>query len=134
MRDRMKAVLAATLGYLFVCGLAFAHHWDAEWNETPLITIEGTVTKWELVNPHMLLQLDVVGKDGDIEKWTIFGAAPNHLKRIGWNQKTFSPGEILKVTGHPSRLGKKTMTHRKIVRANGEWVRTTRDITREEQQ
>lgn len=134
MGNKTGIISTSTICCLLFGVSAFAHHSDAEWTESPLITIEGTVTKWEFVNPHMLLHVDVVDKDGNVEKWMIFGAAPNHLKRVGWSQKTFTPGEKLAITGHPSRLGKKTMTHRKIVRENGEWVRTTRDVPREEQQ
>ena len=46
---------------------------------TTPIKVRGTVTKWELTNPHSWIHIDVKGPDGKVATWTIEGASPNNL-------------------------------------------------------
>ena len=131
MKDRFL-LFAAVVALLMFSVSVFAHHSDAEWNKTPVITIEGTVTEWKFVNPHSEIHLDVKNDKGAIDQWIIYCCTPNDASRAGMGSKSFAQGEKLTIVGHPSIYGRKTMQHEKIMRANGDVVRTNRNTPRDE--
>jgi hypothetical protein len=131
-RALLFAASSVTGALLMISAPMFAHHSDAEWNQTPLITIEGTVTQWKFINPHSEIHLEVKDDKGNVEQWIVFCCVPNTAARAGMSSKSFVPGETLAITGHPSRYGRKTMQHEKIVRANGELVRTNKNTPRDQ--
>ena len=67
---KTKHALIGALGVLaLVAGSipAFAHHaFSAEFDAEQPIEIKGVVTKFELVNPHGWLYVDVKGADGAV--------------------------------------------------------------------
>ena len=68
------------------------------------ITVEGTVTRYELGNPHMRIYLDV-DNDGTTEQWLAEGGSRTQLLRVGWTGDEVKPGDKVTVRGHPSRDG-----------------------------
>jgi hypothetical protein len=82
-----------------------AHHSPAMlYDLSKEITVEGTVTEYQLGNPHMRIYFDVV-KDGKTEKWLAEGGSRTQLMRVGWNGQEVAPGDKIVVRGHPSRTG-----------------------------
>jgi hypothetical protein len=93
-----------------------AHHaFAAEFDATKPVTLTGTVTKMEWINPHAWLHIDVKGPDGKVVSWMVEGGAPNALLRRGWNRNSVVPGTVVKVEGFRAKDGS--------TRANG------RDVT-----
>lgn len=90
----------ARLFVLVVCiglGLSrppmFAHHApNAEFDEKDRVTLKGTVTKTEWVNPHGRIYIDVKGLDGRIANWAIETAAPAVLLGRGVRKDDFRIG------------------------------------------
>lgn len=77
-----------------------AHHSiDAEFDRNKPVTVSGTVTKIDWMNPHIWIYLDVKNKDGQIEKWQFEGGPPNALKRGGWNRDSLKVGDQVTVSG-----------------------------------
>lgn len=71
--------------------VATAHQsFAAEFDEKQPLTLKGTLTKMEWVNPHGWLHLAVKGPDGKIESWAVEAGAPTALMRRGL-RKTDSP-------------------------------------------
>jgi hypothetical protein len=105
----MKGKLAVMLGS--VCLLLpseplWAHHaFYAEFDETKPITLRGTVTKWELVNPHSWIHLEVKGPDGKVVDWMIEGGSPNALLRLGFTKDSLPPGTAIVVEGYQAKGG-----------------------------
>jgi hypothetical protein len=59
---------------------AAAHHsFAAEFDATQPVTLRGTITKLEWINPHSWLHVDVKNEDGTTTPWMIEGATPNTL-------------------------------------------------------
>jgi hypothetical protein len=87
-------------------GAATAHHsaalfYDLDGN----IEVSGTVTEFRFANPHAVVKLDVIGDDGEVQHWTAETTSPSILRRRGWSQDSFEPGEKIRITGLPSADG-----------------------------
>jgi hypothetical protein len=86
-------------------GAALAHHsFAAEFDSTRALELEGTVVKFEWVNPHSWIHMDVVNpqtKKHDI--WRIEGGAPSALLRRGWNRNSLPTGTKIHVLGFAAR-------------------------------
>lgn len=96
---RFSLIAPATL----IACLADAHHsaavfYDLEGN----VEVSGTLTEFRFANPHAILRLDVIGADGKVQHWTAETTSPSVLRRRGWSQDSFRPGEMVRLQGLPS--------------------------------
>ena len=115
------AVVTAGSGLLLVLAVAplRAHHaFAAEFDASKPVTMKGTVTKMEWVNPHVWLHIDVKTPDGKVESWAFEAGTPNVLFRRGFTRQSLLPGTVVLVDGYRAKDGTR--------RANG------RDITFED--
>ena len=79
------AVLVASVGLLVGAAPMWAHHaFASEFDEKKPLKLHGVVTKWEMVNPHSWIHLDVKNPDGTVTPWMIEGGSPNALFRLGF--------------------------------------------------
>ena len=114
------AVLAGAAGLLLSALPVLAHHsFAAEFDATKPITVKGTVTKMDWVNPHSHLRFDVKADDGTIEHWSAECLPPNGLYRQGWNKNTIKGGEEVTVTGFKAKDGSNYMWTQTIITADG---------------
>ena len=89
------AILAAPL---------WAHHaFSAEFDANRPVKLKGTVTQWELVNPHSWIHMDVKNDDGTVTNWMIEGGSPNALLRLGLTKKSLPPGTEIVVEGYQAK-------------------------------
>ena len=85
---------------------ARAHHaFAAEFDESKPLMLHGTVTKWDLINPHSWIHLDVKGPDGKVTSWMIEGGSPNSLFRLGFSKDSLKPGTEIVVDGYQAKDG-----------------------------
>lgn len=120
-----RIVLRACLGTLIAlcAGAASAHHSAAVFYKVDSsIEISGTVTEFRFANPHAIVKLDVVGKDGAIQHWTAETTSPSILRRRGWSQTSFEPGEKIKLQGLPSADGSYLIRITRAFREDGSEV------------
>lgn len=97
-----------------------AHHsFDAEFDRNKPITLKGTVTKVEFMNPHMWIYMDVKDEKGVVTPWQIEGGAPNALRRNGWSSSSVQKGAMITVEGTMSKDGSKTVNARTVATADG---------------
>src|SRR5438128_10848222 len=102
MTMNMKAwVRLVAAGALLVGVSVSAHHSiSAEFDETKLISVTGTVTKLEWVNPHAHFYIQ--GEDTTNHKKGEFICdllPPAILMRKGWTRNSLKPGDVVTVTG-----------------------------------
>jgi DNA/RNA endonuclease YhcR with UshA esterase domain len=83
------------------------------------ITVTGTVTEFRFSNPHAILKFDVVTEDGETQHWTAETTSPSILRRRGWSQSSFTPGEKVKLEGMPSVDGSYLMRITRAFREDG---------------
>jgi hypothetical protein len=103
MNIRFTSFLAGAA--LLVAGAAFAHHGTAiSYDGDKSITVSGTVTKFVWANPHGQLFWDAT-EDGKTTSWGGELHSIGLMTRAGWTRNFIKPGDTVKVTGHPSRVG-----------------------------
>ena len=118
---KKKLVVLAVAGSVFaVAGLLFAHHSATEYDSGRTITLQGTVTEFRLINPHPLLYFTVKSETGEVEEWFAeSGSPPFRWYNNGWKANSLKPGDLLTITGSPSKDSRKRLLLRKFVGPNG---------------
>ena len=105
---------------MFAAGAAYAHHSAPVFYKVDeRATISGTVTEFRFSNPHAILKLEVVAADGEKQQWTAETTSPSILRRRGWSQASFEPGEKVKLEGMPSLDGSYLMRITRAWREDG---------------
>jgi hypothetical protein len=98
--------LLSFLAFSFV-GLASAvnaHHSTAtHYDSDKPITLDGVVSGFDFVNPHVVLWVEVPDENGHPETWGCIGGAANTMARQGWTQDQFVPGQKVTVMGIAAR-------------------------------
>jgi hypothetical protein len=102
---------------------ALAHHGAGVFEPEKKITVSGTVTDFQFVNPHVLVYMTVSGESGEDVQWGGELTSPNRLARdqraVKWHKDILKPGDSITMTGHPARNGAPFMDILKIVDAQG---------------
>lgn len=103
-----------------VSAVAVAHHSAALFYKLDeRVTVSGTVEEFRFANPHAILVFSVTGEDGEVQQWTAETTSPSVLRRRGWNQQSFSPGENVTIEGMPSVDGKYLIRITRAFREDG---------------
>lgn len=102
-QQRRIALLGA--GILF-CLPAAAHHSFSMFDQTTKVEIEGVVADVQWTNPHVWVEVDVPGANGETERWGIEFTSRVHLLRRGWTRTTLNPGDAVRVSLSPYRDGR----------------------------
>jgi hypothetical protein len=99
---------------------AVAHHaFSSEYDENKVVTLKGTVTKVEWLNPHARFFIDAVNEDKSVTNWSFELASPNSLTRSGWGRRTLNVGDTITVTGFAAKSGKSMASTRSVTLADG---------------
>ena len=82
-----------------------SHHGsNVVYDLTRSITVAGTVTEFQFVNPHTQILFDVAGDDGTLVGW--LAGLPGSARLIqeeGWTRDTLEPGDEISILGAPAR-------------------------------
>jgi hypothetical protein len=105
MRTKFAISLVSAGLLLSVVPLRAHHAFAAEFDDKKPIKLRGKVAKWELINPHSWIQLDVKDADGKVTQWEIEGGSPNALFRMGFNKDSLPVGTEIVVEGFASKDG-----------------------------
>jgi hypothetical protein len=94
-------------GFLLLAALpVLAHHsFAAEYDSTKPVTLKGTVVKFDFVNPHSRLFIEVKDANGKAVPWELETANVGSLQRRGWKRDTLKPGDAVVVTGFAAKDG-----------------------------
>ncbi len=98
----------------------FAHHsFAAEFDERKPIKLRGTVTEWELINPHSWIHMDVKDAAGKVTPWMVEGGSPNALLRLGFTKDSLPAGAEIVVEGFQAKDGSNRAVGAKLTFADG---------------
>ena len=102
---------------------ALAHHsFAAEYDVKQPITMTGSVTKVEWLNPHARFYIDVKDNGGKVTNWEFELGSPNSLMRKGWTRNSLKPGDVVTVDGYRAKDGSNLGNARTINLADGRKV------------
>lgn len=105
MRGKLAVIVAAGGLVLAITPVVAHHAFTAEFDANQPITLRGTLTKMDWVNPHSWLYLDVKNPDGTVTRWAVEAGAPNAMFRRGWNKNSLPPGMEIVVEGFRAKSG-----------------------------
>jgi hypothetical protein len=80
-----------------------AHHSAAAFENQKQVTVTGTVTAIKFANPHIFLTLSVRKDDGSTISVEVEAGAASVLNPLGYTRDSIKPGEVVTITGNPSR-------------------------------
>lgn len=102
---------------------ALAHHsFAAEYDNKKPISLTGTVTKVEWMNPHARFYIDVKDDAGKVTNWEFELGSPNGLMRMGWTRNSLKEGDTVTVSGSLAKDGSKLANARQVKLADGRSV------------
>jgi len=118
MKSYRLAILLAILAWVVV-PVAAHHSFSAEYDFNKPLKLKGKVTEMKWANPHAWIYIDVVGKNGQVEKWAWETGGANALYRRGWRKEDLVAGTMLVIDGYQARNGSKTANATSITFENG---------------
>ena len=117
-------VFGAKIAILTLSAAAFlwAHHSpSAEFDMTKRITLTGTLTSVDWINPHIKVAMEVKGEGGKVENWGFESTPPAGFRRVGVSRADIAKaiGQTVKVEGVRSKDGSFYGYLQKIVMPDG---------------
>ena len=130
-RFRMSVLLALGLcGVVAPVGLSAHHSVQAQFDINKTLTVGGTVTRIEFINPHSYLTLNVKDADGKVQKWAFEMTGLGGLRRAGLSRADrggLKPGDQITVTALAARDGSNSGLAQVIKTADGRVFKLTAD-------
>jgi hypothetical protein len=113
--------VVAAVGLLLAAAPLIAHHaFSAEFDITKPIKLRGTLTKWEMINPHSWFHFDVKNQDGTVVSWMIEGGSPNQLIKAGVTKRTLVIGTEMIIEGYQAKDGTNKGVGRNLLLTDGQ--------------
>jgi hypothetical protein len=120
---RLAHCAALGLGFLAAALPLFAHHsFSAEYDRAKPVTLKGSVTKLEWINPHARFQMDVTDDSGRTVNWEVELTSPAGLLRRGWTRNSLKVGEAVTVAGFAAKDGSSLANATAVTLSNGKKV------------
>ena len=115
-----SALVVAGVWLLLAAVPTWAHHaFSSEFDINKPLKMQGTLTKWEMINPHSWFHIDVKSPDGTVVSWLVEGGTPNQLIRLGVTKNTLPIGTEFVIEGYQAKDGSNRAVGRNFVLADG---------------
>ena len=109
---------------LIISAVATAHHGGAAYDGSETVEVVGKVSRFEFVNPHVLIYANVTDGEGNTVEWSGELTSPNRLARserstVRWHKDIFQPGDDITLIGNPARSGAPSLRLQEVLNADG---------------
>ncbi|HYR84581.1 MAG TPA: DUF6152 family protein [Terriglobia bacterium] len=113
-------VITATAVLLALAVPAAAHHsFAAEFDSDRPVTVKGTVTKMDWVNPHSWIYVDVKDQGGKVVNWRFEMGPVNALLRMGWRKDSIPAGTAVEIQGYRAKSGQPVANAKQVKLPDG---------------
>jgi hypothetical protein len=103
---RTLILITCVAGVLSGAATVSGHHaFAAEFDVNKPMKLQGTLVKWEMINPHSWFHINVKSPDGAVVTWMIEGGSPNQLIRLGVTKHTLAVGTELIIETYLAKDG-----------------------------
>ena len=119
MHKQFGVICVGVIVLLALAPLRAHHAFSAEFDDKKPVTLKGTVTQMEWINPHSWIHIDVKRPGGKVEQWMIEAGAPNALIRRGFTKASLPAGSEILVEGFQAKDGQLRANGRDITFADG---------------
>src|SRR5215469_2967605 len=121
MLNRERGAVLVVAGLLLGVPSLWAHHGLAAFDTKHTVRMQGTVTKFEWINPHAYIYADLTDENGKVANWKLEMGSLGMLTRFGgWTPNTVKPGDKVTVQGFRAKDGSPYMSLGKIELPNGQ--------------
>ena len=111
----MSSLVLVLAGVFLAAGPTHAHHdFIAQFNPDKPLTLKGTLTKVEWLNPHGWIYLDVKSANGQLEPWAVETGTTYRLTKGGLRSTDFKFGMEIVVEGFAARDGSRKLAGRTL--------------------
>ncbi len=100
MSNALKVVSVAAV---VLAAPLWAHHGFGRFDPTKEITLQGTLTGIDFVNPPAYMYFDAMLPDGKVQPMRCEMRAATVLRRSGWSEEMFVAGKHVEISGNPHR-------------------------------
>ena len=118
MKGKLFSPLTLALLFFLFHGQASAHHGASAYS-TQVVTMKGTVTSFEFMNPHSEIRVDVTDESGHRANWLCEAGSLNFLVRRGWSRNSLKAGDVVTIMGNPVKNGSPNLRLTKVVLPDG---------------
>ena len=118
MNARVPAIIVVTAA-LLSAPLVFAHHGLARFDTTHMVTMQGTITRFDWINPHAYVYADITDQHGKSANWMLECGSLGMLTRFGWSPDVVKRGDKVTVHGFVAKDSSAYMALQKIDLPNG---------------
>src|SRR5690349_12518988 len=110
MGHRISAMLTAAALVTLGSSLMMAHHsFQAEFDINKPMTVKGTVTKVEWVNPHVYIHVDVPDAQAKVTNWSFETLGPGRMRANGMSKQSSGVGKSITLKRYGARDGSKSL-------------------------
>ena len=129
MRKQLLISLVLSIACLVNSIPVSAHHGYAAYDMTKTIVVKGTVTDYELANPHSTMSFETKDENGKVQSWIAEAGHVRLMRDEGWTPDTLKPGDVATFYYHPAKNGSHSVDLEKIELPNGRslWAHSSHD-------
>ena len=121
-----RALLLVSILVLSTTAMPVAHHSvSGQFDVSQAVTLKGTISKVDWINPHPYVHLDVRDANGRATIWALSTLPIPMLRKAGLTKEALfgKPGEVVTIVAMPARNGKELGWITRITYSDGHYYR-----------